>query len=321
MQYRDYYQILDVPRGASQDDIKRAYRRLARKYHPDVSKEKDAEKRFKEIGEAYEVLKDPDKRARYDRLGANYRAGEEFTPPTGSDPNQFRYAAGDAQGFSDFFSSLFGGEFGGGGYSGRGPRGGFNMQGQDRHARISLTLEEAYAGSQRTLQLSTPQVAPDGRVTVTPRSLQVKIPAGVLPGQQIRLSGQGESGIGGGAAGDLYLEVDVLPHALYRLEDRDVYLDLPIAPWEAALGASVPVPTLGGTVQLKIPAGTQGGAKLRLKGRGLGGNTPGDQYVVLKIVIPPAHGEHARRLYEQMARELPFDPRAAFSRATAEAPG
>lgn len=320
MQYRDYYQILDVPRGASQDDIKRAYRRLARKYHPDVSKESEAEKRFKEIGEAYEVLKDPDKRARYDRLGANYHAGDEFTPPPGWDPNQFRYATGDAQGFSDFFSSLFGGEFGGGFGGGR-ARGGFKMQGQDQHAKISLTLEEAYAGSQRALQLSVPHVSADGRVTLAPRSLQVKIPAGVAPGQQIRLAGQGEPGIGGGPAGDLYLEVDILPHRLYRLEGRDVYVDLPIAPWEAALGASVPVPTLGGTVQLKIPAGSQGGAKLRLKGRGLGGNAPGDQYVVLKIVVPPAHDERTRRLYEQMARDLPFDPRASFAPDTAGASG
>lgn len=318
MRYRDYYQILDVPRGASQDDIKRAYRRLARKYHPDVSKEKDAEKRFKEIGEAYEVLKDPDKRARYDRLGANYHAGDEFTPPPGWDPNQFRYATGDAEGFSDFFSSIFGGDFG---RARRRGRTGFQMPGQDQHAKISLTLEEAYAGTQRTLQLSTPQVTPEGRVALTPRNLQVKIPPGVAPGQQIRLSGQGEPGMGGGPAGDLYLEVEILPHRLYRLEGRDIYLDLPIAPWEAALGASVPVPTLGGTVQLKIPAGSQGGAKLRLKGRGLGGNAPGDQYVVLKIVVPPAHDERARRVYEQMARDLPFDPRATFAPDTAGAPG
>ncbi len=249
MEFKDYYKIMGVAREATQDEIKRAYRKLARKYHPDVSKEPDAEARFKEVGEAYEVLKDPEKRAAYDRLAAGgYQGGEEFRPPPGWDAGfEFRgggFTDGDAAHFSDFFESLFGGgsPFG----HGAGRRGGVRMRGEDRHARIRIGLADAYHGATRTLSLQVPEVDPQGRVITRNHSLNVKIPAGVTEGQQIRLSGQGAPGLGGGPAGDLYLEVSFEPHPVFHAEGRDVFATLPIAPWEAALGAKVPVPTLGG---------------------------------------------------------------------------
>ncbi len=321
MQYKDYYKIMGVGRDASADDIKRAYRKLARKYHPDVSKEAGAEERFKEVNEAYEVLKDSDKRAAYDRLGSGWRPGEEFTPPPnwggagGFDFGAGGYGGGfgrdDATRFSDFFETLFGGGFGragGGATAGRG--GGFRMRGQDEHAKILISLEDAYNGATRTLQLAVPEVDPRGGVTTVTRTLQVRIPAGVTEGQQIRLAGQGAPGIGGGPAGDLYLEVELQPHPLFHVEGKDLHLNLPLTPWEAALGATLPVPTLGGKVEVKIPPGSQSGQKLRLRGRGLPGVTPGDQYVILQIVVPRAATEQARSLYERMASEMPFNPRS-----------
>ncbi len=321
MEYKDYYKILGVGRDASQDEVKRAYRKLARKYHPDVSKEPNAEARFKEVGEAYEVLKDPQKREAYDRLGSGWKAGQEFTPPPGwGAAGSFDFGRGGfgdagARSFSDFFESLFGGAAAAGGAGGRrggaGWGGAVRMRGADERARIAVTLEEAYRGSTRTLQLQTADPAhPGGRGRT--RSLKVKIPAGVVQGQQIRLGGQGGPGVGGGESGDLYLEVDLVPHPLFRVEGRDVSLDLPVAPWEAALGARVPAPTLDGKVDLMVPAGSQTGRKLRLKGRGLPGDPPGDQYVVLQIVTPPADTAAARAFYERMAREVPFDPRAGM---------
>ena len=306
MKFKDYYEILGVARDAGTDDIKRAYRRLARKYHPDVSKEPQAEQRFKEINEAHAVLSDTEKRAAYDRVGSNRRGGEDFTPPPNWNTEGFNFRAGgfgDAGEFSDFFSSLFGGGT-------RGARGGFRMQGDDQHAKIRIALEDSYAGATRSLQLTVPEVDAHGRVSTGTRTLQVKVPAGVVGGQQIRLSGQGAPGVGGGPAGDLYLEVELEPHPLFRTQGRDVFLDLPVAPWEAALGATVTVPTLGGNVELKIPAGAQTGQKLRLKGRGLPGATPGDHYAVLQIVNPKADSPAARELYQRMARELSFNPRA-----------
>lgn len=314
MRYKDYYQIMGVARDAGAEDIKRAYRKLARKYHPDVSKEPGAEERFKEVNEAYEVLRDPEKRAAYDQLGESWRAGQEFTPPPGWGEGrggfEFRttgFRPEDAAQFSDFFASLFGGAGFGRGAGAR--AGGFRMQGEDQHAKVLIPLEDAYHGATRTLQLAVPEVDAHGRVVTRPRALQVKIPAGVTEGQQIRLPGQGAPGIGGGPNGDLYLEVELQGHPLYQAEGRDVYLNLPIAPWEAALGATVTVPTLGGNVEMKIPAGAQSGQKLRLRGRGLPGRTPGDQYVVLQIVNPRADTPAARELYERMAREMPFNPR------------
>ncbi len=298
MEYKDYYKILGVSRDATQEEIKRAYRRLARKYHPDVSKAPDAEERFKEIAEAYEVLKDPEKRAAYDQLGT-HRPGEEFRPPPGWEE---RFGFGGAGGFEDIFEALFG--------FGRPRERGFRMRGQDEHAKILITLEDAYRGATKTVQLQVPEMEPDGRIVTRTRTLQVRIPRGVTPGQQIRLPGQGAPGIGGGPHGDLYLEIDFQPHPLYRVEGKDIYLDLPITPWEAALGAKVKVPTLGGPVEVKIPPGARSGQKLRLRGRGLPGHPPGDQYVVLQIATPPATTEKARAFYRKMAQEMPFNPRA-----------
>lgn len=316
MDYKDYYKIMGVARDAKQDEIKRVYRKLARKFHPDVSKEANAEAKFKEVQEAYEVLKDPEKRAAYDQLGSQWRQGQQFTPPPdwGRD---FEYSTAfggrEDAGFSDFFSSLFGArsafrEQRGGGY------GGFAAAGEDHAAKIQIDLEDAYRGGAQTIELKSPQVDEQGRVTVQPRTLKVTIPAGVIEGQKIRLGGQGRAGTGGGPAGDLYLEIGFRPHRLYQVEGRDITLTLPIAPWEAALGATVQTPTLAGPVELRIPPNAKAGQKMRLKGRGLPGPTPGDQYVVLKIVLPPANTPEARALYEQMQRELAFDPRAEMTK-------
>jgi len=315
-EYKDYYKIMGVARDVSQDELKRVYRRLARKFHPDVSKEKDAETRFKEVQEAYEVLKDPQKRAAYDQLGSNWRQGQEFRPPPDFGRNfEFSGSAFDGAeegAFSDFFSSLFGqrAAAGGGRARGGGSSRGFAMAGDDQVARIEIDLEDAYRGGSQTLELKGPQMGNDGRVTTQPRTLKVTIPAGIVEGQRIRLSGQGSPGHGGGPAGDLYLEVRFRKHRLFQVEGRDVTLTLPVAPWEAALGATAPTPTLAGPVDLRIPPNAKAGQRMRLKGRGLPGSPPGDQYVVLKIVLPPADSPRARELYEEMQRELPFDPRA-----------
>lgn len=309
MKFKDYYQTLGVSRDATPEQIKQAYRRLARKYHPDVSKEPNAEERFKEISEAYEVLQDKEKRIAYDRLGANWQAGQEFTPPPGWDFSFDLGGFGGAGpfGFSDFFETLFG-------RARRSPDLGFTeravRRGADERTKIQITLEEAYRGTERALQLQLPEMDNYGRATMRTCTLRVKIPAGVTQGQQIRLAGQGQPGLGGGRKGDLYLEVAITPHPLFRVEDRDVYLNLPITPWEAALGATIKVPTLAGAVDLKVPAGSQSGRKLRLRARGLGVKPPGDQYVVLQILTPAAETEAARELYRRMAREMPFNPRA-----------
>src|SRR5512139_628496 len=320
MRYKDYYQVMGVPRGASQEDIKRAYRKLARRYHPDVSKEKAAEERFKELQEAHEVLRDPEKRAAYDQLGANWQQGQDFRPPPDWGKG-FEFSRGhgaeDVGGFSDFFSQLFGSRspFGGAsrmGGAGRGGRG-FAAAGQDHVARVEVDLEDAFRGGSRTIELRSPEMTADGHVSVKPRTLRVSIPAGVTAGQQIRLAGQGSPGIGGGPPGDLLLEVNFRKHPLFKADGRDVTLTLPVAPWEAALGESVSVPTLGGSVEMKLPAGARGGQKLRLRGRGLPGNPPGDQFVELEIVLPP-DSPKSRQWFEQMKRELPFDPRAGLGR-------
>ena len=306
MEYKDYYKILGVSRSADQDEIKKAYRRLARKYHPDVSREKDAEARFKEVSEAYEVLKDPDRRATYDHLGT-YRQGQDFRPPPGWRGGFSGSGGSDGSAFSDFFESVFGqgSPFGEGAFGGRRRRSaGYAAKGPDDKARIGIALEDAYQGASKNVRL-------DG---AGGRQLKVKIPAGITEGRQIRLSGQGRPGPGGGPRGDLYLEIHITPHPLYRVEGRDLFLDLPIAPWEAALGGPVKVPTLGGSLELKIPPGSQTGRKLRLKGRGLPGSPPGDQYVVLKIVTPKAETKEARELYEKMSKTMAFDPRAELAR-------
>jgi curved DNA-binding protein len=310
-EYKDYYKIMGVARDVSQDELKRVYRRLARKYHPDVSKEANAEEKFKELQEAYEVLKDPEKRAAYDQLGSQWRSGQEFRPPPDWGRQfEFSTSGSDDAGFSDFFSSLFGAHspFSGRAGHGRG-RSGFAASGEDHSAKVQIDLEDAFRGGPLTIELQSPQVGEDGRVTTQPRKLKIAIPAGVVEGQRIRLAGQGSAGIGGGPAGDLYLEIGFKPHRLFQVEGRDVTVKLPLAPWEAALGATVQVPTLAGPVDMRIPAGARAGQRLRLKGRGLPGSTPGDQYVEIKIVLPPADTPKARELYETMKKELPFDPR------------
>lgn len=304
MEYKDYYKTLGVTRSATQDDIKKAYRRLARKYHPDVSKESNAEERFKAINEAHEVLGDAEKRKLYDQLGKNWKSGQDFRPPPGfnegfsgnfrSDGVNFRTEFGDGAAFSDFFESIFGG--------GRtqSSRKGFRSRGADQTTAIEIDLERAALGGSVAVRLSNG------------KTLDVKIPAGVSQGQRIRLAGQGASGLGGGPSGDLFLEIHVRPHRWFRLEGRDIYLDLPIAPWEAALGASIKVPTLTGFVEMKIPPSSQSGQRLRLKGKGLPGSQPGDQYLILQIHTPPVSNDKARALYAQMRDEFAFNPRSTF---------
>jgi len=310
MEYKDYYKILGVERSARHDEIKRAYKKLARKYHPDVSKEKDAEARFKEINEAYHVLRDKEKRKAYDQLGSQWKQGQEFHPPPGweSHVRQGGFSAEDLGGFSDFFAEIFGGQPGGGfHYETRN----FRMRGQDLHASIEITLEEAFNGVTRTLSLQAPDIDEKGQVQQRTRQLNVQIPKGVREGQHIRLAGQGGPGMGGGQAGDLFMQVVFAPHPHFHADGRDIFLELPITPWEAALGARLKIPTLGGRVEMQIPAGSQSGRKLRLKGRGLPGTPPGDQYLVLLIETPPASNAAAQDFYQRMARELPFNPRKA----------
>jgi curved DNA-binding protein len=314
MKYRDYYEIMGVGRNATQDEVKRAYRKLARKYHPDVSKESDAEMKFKEVGEANEVLSDPEKRAAYDQLGSNWKARQDFHPPpgwgTGFEFHGRGPGGGNQEGFSDFFESLFGQAAG----AGRGSRS-FHRQGEDHHAKILVDLEDSYHGVSRSISLQTPGVTPGGHVNTRSRTLKVRIPKGIRQGQQIRLGGQGSAGMGGGKAGDLYLEVEFKPHRHYRVEGSDLYLDLPLAPWEAALGASVNVPTPGGAIDVKIPPNSQAGKKLRLKGRGIPAKKPGDLYLVLQIALPPANDERTREIYRRMQDEVEFDPRPGMTTA------
>lgn len=311
MEFKDYYAIMGVARDASQDEIKRAYRKLARKYHPDVSKEKDAETRFKDLGEAYEVLKDPEKRAAYDRLGSDWKANQEFRPPPGWNAGfEFSgrdFSAEDAARYSDFFESLFGKGFNGGHGAGGGAF--RHPPGEDHHAKVLIDLEDAYTGAVRTLTLQAPGVDAQGRPAARERTLNVRIPKGVRPRQHIRLAGQGGQGHGG--HGDLYLEIEFRPHPHYRVDGADVHLDLPIAPWEAALGATVQAPTPDGKVDLKVPPGSLPGRKLRLKGRGIPGKTPGDLYVTLQVVPPPAADDRDRDFYRDMAERFKsFNPRA-----------
>ncbi len=307
MEYKDYYKILGVSRTASEDEIKKAYRKLARKYHPDVSKEANAEEQFKSVAEAYEVLKDTENRRAYDQLGANWKAGQEFRPPPGWGGDH-PHAAGNfghtPEGFSDFFETLFGAS----GFTGT-TRRGFQQRGEDQYSHLEITLEEAYHGGTRALQLQLP----GGMRQVRSKSLNVKIPPGIEHGQKIRLTGQGSPGSGGGPSGDLYLEISLSPHTLYRVEGRNIILDLPLAPWEAALGSHIEVPTLGGKVTLNIPANAQSDQKLRLRGRGLPGRSAGDQYVCLKIVNPPTDSDTAQELFQRMADELDFNPRASWT--------
>lgn len=310
MEYRDYYKTLGVERGASAEEIKRAYRKLARKYHPDVNRDPEAEKRFKEINEAHEVLKDPEKRKAYDTFGSSWKEGQEFKPP----PNwqgEFHFSGGtpfdsDPSQFSDFFEQLFG-------QAGMGrsasSRASWRARGEDQHARLAIELEDSFQGSARTITLTGTEIDAGGRIRVRPRTITVRIPKGIRSGQSIRLAGQGSPGLGGGPAGDLFIEIVFNPHAIFTVKKRDIYLELPVTPWEAALGATVLVPTLGGRVDMKIPANSQSGTKLRLKAKGLPGRIPGDQLVILKVVVPPPANEADRELYRKMAASMPMNPR------------
>jgi curved DNA-binding protein len=312
MQFKDYYQTLGVARDASADDIKHAYRRLARKYHPDLNKQADAEARFKELGEAYEVLKDPEKRAAYDDVGKRWQPGAEAPPPGWDSGYEFRGgeqafsgAGAGAGGFgehSDFFEALFGRAHAQA--QRRAP-----PRTQDHHAKVMIDLVDAYRGASRSIRLQMPALDAQGRVTLDERTLDVAVPAGVREGQHLRLAGQGAPGFDGGPAGDLYLEIAFRPDPRFRVDGRDVYLDLPLAPWEAALGASVEVPLPDGSVSLTVPAGSAQGRKLRLKGRGIPGNTPGDLYVLLQIAMPPAPDETQRQAWADLARRYAFNPR------------
>nr|WP_248287314.1 DnaJ C-terminal domain-containing protein [Massilia antarctica] len=302
VEYKDYYKTLGVDKDASADAIKKAYRKQVRKYHPDVSKEPDADHMTKEMNEAYGVLGDADKRAAYDALGRNRRAGQPFQPP----PDWGAGFDGGAADSSDFFSDLFA-------HVGRRARPGgpgFQMRGDDIHAAISIDLADAYHGSTRAVTLRVPEHDPHGRVVTRERVVNVKIPKGVLPGQQLRLAGQGHPGSGGAGAGDLFLEIGFHPDPRYRIEGRNVYASVPVTPWEAALGASIDVPTPSGQVEVAVPPGSQTGRKLRLKGRGIPGTPAGDLYLVLEVVLPPANTDKARELYRAMARDMAFNPRA-----------
>ncbi len=300
VEYKDYYASLGVEKTASADDIKKAYRKLVRKYHPDVSKLKDADSKTKEINEAYGVLGDAEKRAAYDELGSGRRAGQEFHPPPNWGGGGGFGGGGGAGMDSDFFSDLFA-NMGGRGRGG----GGFQMRGEDIHASIGIDLYDAFHGATRTISMRVPQ-QDGGRGE---KSLDVKIPKGVLPGQQLRLTGQGHPGRGGAPNGDLYLEITLNSDRRYKVEGSDVYETVPVTPWEAALGGGIGVPTPSGNVEVNVPPGSQTGRKLRLKGRGIPAATPGDLYLVLEVVLPPAHDDNARKLYEQMAREMAFNPR------------
>lgn len=315
MKYKDYYQIMGLGREASQDDIKKAYRKLARKFHPDVSKAEDAEEQFKQLGEAYEVLKDPEKRAAYDQLGSDWQAGQDFRPPpgwqqsTGSPGGGFEGfgSAGNNAQFNDFFEDLFGREF-----TGASGAGGSQSAGQDQHARILIDIRDSYKGVTRTINMQVPEMNSDGRVVNRERVLNLKIPKGILEGQRIRLKKQGLPAFGGGEPGDLYLEVNFQPDDFYHAEGKDVYLKLPLAPWEAALGEKVSVPLPTGDIGLTIPADSVQGRKLRVRGKGLPGKEPGDLYVILDIVFPPADNEPAKQLYARMKEDIPFNPRSAM---------
>lgn len=293
MEFKDYYQTLGVSKTATPEEIKKQYRRLARKYHPDVSKEKDAEEKFKEMKEAYDVLGDVEKRKAYDQMGSGHRNGDSFTPPPGWEYQQAHQARGQHHSqadFSDFFESLFG-------QHARGARQQQNFQqdGEDQHSKINITLEEAFRGGARRITLSFGK---------NKRELNIKIPAGITDGQSIRLSRQGAPGFNDGKNGDLYLEIHIERHAQFSIDKKDIYLNLHVMPWDAALGGKIGVPTLGGNIAFTLPPNSQTGQKIRLKGRGLPGNPAGDQYVTLAIYNPEIKTEEQKKLFEEMKSRM-----------------
>ncbi len=309
MEFKDYYKILDVPRDASEEVIRKAYRKLARKYHPDVSKEPDAQERMREVNEANDVLRDAEKRAAYDQLAAGVSGGQGFAPPPGWDRG-FEFSGADGHGpgnddFHDFLSGLFKQNARQRQGSARQQR----MRGEDHHAEIEIVLEDSFKGATRELSLRSVQLNAQGQPQMVSRTLSVKIPAGIREGQMIRLSGQGMPGEGGGEGGDLFLTVHFAPHPLYRAEGRDLTMQLPLTPWEAALGGKIHAPTPQGEVEVNIPAGSKPGGKLRLRGKGLPGDPAGDLYLVMEVAWPPADTEAARLAYQSLAQAIPFNPR------------
>ena len=324
MEYKDYYKLLGVSRSASRDEISKAFKKLARKLHPDLNpNNKDAEAKFKEINEAYEVLKDEKKRKLYDQFGSNWEHGQNFQPPPGYQNAQFGGGGfGGGGGFSDFFETIFGGQAGGGGFRGGFQQGGFSQgdfggyqqrprRGADSEAAYELTLEEAFRGGKKSVTLQEQTSGPEGIPRMSTKTLEITIPAGIKDGQKIRLAGQGNPGMGGGPKGDLYLKIKLMPHPMYKVADADVILDLPLTPWEAALGASLRIPTLDGAVEMKIPPGIGSGKKLRIKGRGLGsGARKGDQFVRIMIQVPERLTSEERDLLEQLQNVSEFKPRS-----------
>lgn len=328
VKYKDYYEVLEVPRTASAEEIKKAYRRLARKHHPDVNKAAGAEARFKEITEANEVLSDPEKRKRYDELGPNWQAGQEFRPPPGWENIRFDFrGAGpgarpgtgfdprQAGGFSDFFESLFGSQFGGGAARGGGvpwedEGEAWSERGEDHEAAITISLEDAYQGARKSISLQGTEPDNRGRVQRRTRTYEVRIPPGTTDGARIRLAGQGGRGAGGAESGDLFLRVNLAPHPVFRVQGRDLEADVAVTPWEAALGARITVPTPDGQASLQLPPGSESGHRLRLRGKGLPhGTSPGDLFAVIKIVVPKRLSPREKELLEELARVSTFRPR------------
>jgi len=323
MEYRDYYKLLGVSRSASKDEISKAFKKLARKYHPDLNPNNaDAEAKFKEINEAYEVLKDEKKRKLYDQFGSNWEHGQNFQPPPGYENMQYGGGGGfgGGAGFSDFFETIFGGAGGPGGASFRGgfQQGGFGgggyqqrpRRGSDSEASYEMTLEEAFRGGKKSITVQEQVTGPDGFPHMNTKTLEINVPSGIKDGQKVRLAGQGNPGMSGGPKGDLYLKIRLMPHHMFKVSDADVVLDLPLSPWEAALGASLRIPTLDGAVEMKIPPGIGSGKKLRIKGKGLGaGAKKGDQFVRIMIQVPERLSNEERELLEKLQEVSDFTPR------------
>ena len=323
VKYQDYYEVLGVSRSASQEDIQKAYRKLARKYHPDINKSKGAEERFKQVGEAYEALKDPEKRKRYDRLGADWQAGEDFTPPPGwnfktgtsAGPGGIRFEDFGESGFSDFFDVLFGDQPGGfrSGFRRKARSTGENlsMKGEDQEVEITIPLEDAFQGARKSISLEIRETDASGQIERSTKIFEVAIPPGTTNRQRLRLAGQGGKGSGDGPAGDLYLKVKIAPHPVFKVKGRDLEIDVPITPWEAALGAKIEIPTVDGKASVKLPPGIQGEKRIRLRGKGFSSKnaSPGHLYAVIRIEVPKTLSSEEKELFEKLSRVSSFKPR------------